>query len=52
MVGDRSVDSVSGLFQCRGDLDDHKCNECMKAVQNVSSGLCGNDIYAYISYDC
>lgn len=41
-VGDGySSSSVSGMFQCRGDLDGHGCNECIKAIPNISYGLCG-----------
>ncbi|KMT13907.1 hypothetical protein BVRB_4g077480 [Beta vulgaris subsp. vulgaris] len=49
MVGDHFEASLSGRFQCRQDLDDHKCNECMKTFQNVSSnGFCGNSMAARI----
>ncbi|KAL2941250.1 Cysteine-rich repeat secretory protein 11 [Bienertia sinuspersici] len=46
LVGDQG--SLSGVFQCRQDLDDHKCNECMKTFLNISNSLCGDSKAARI----
>ncbi|KNA07809.1 hypothetical protein SOVF_168540 [Spinacia oleracea] len=48
MVGENYEGSISGRFQCRQDLDDHKCNECMEEFQNVTNGLCGSSMAARI----
>ncbi|XP_060177780.1 plasmodesmata-located protein 2-like [Lycium barbarum] len=39
---------ISGLFQCRGDLSNSNCNNCVKKIPNMSLKLCGQVIAARI----
>eukprot|EP01018_Ginkgo_biloba_P004778 Gb_15963 [translate_table: standard] len=56
-VGDRD-DTVYGLFQCRGDLSNADCSNCVKNVVGQASVLCGRSRGArihlegcYLRYD-
>ncbi|XP_009621526.1 plasmodesmata-located protein 2-like [Nicotiana tabacum] len=40
--------AISGLFQCRGDLSNSDCNNCVKKIPNMSQKLCGESIAARI----
>ncbi|KAJ8527207.1 hypothetical protein K7X08_029684 [Anisodus acutangulus] len=39
---------ISGLFQCRGDLSNDNCNQCIKKIPNMSLKQCGQSIAARI----
>ncbi|XP_077249499.1 plasmodesmata-located protein 2-like [Tasmannia lanceolata] len=36
--------SISGLFQCRGDISNADCNNCVKMIPQMASTLCGQAI--------
>ncbi|XP_077227817.1 plasmodesmata-located protein 1 [Tasmannia lanceolata] len=36
--------ALSGLFQCRGDLTNADCNNCVKKLPAMSTNLCGQTI--------
>ncbi|KAG5603278.1 hypothetical protein H5410_034648 [Solanum commersonii] len=40
--------TISGLFQCRGDLSSDVCNHCVKKIPDMSRKLCGQSIAARI----
>ncbi|KAM7526682.1 hypothetical protein LguiA_016584 [Lonicera macranthoides] len=40
--------AISGLFQCRGDLNFQDCNNCVNRVGKLSNSLCGNTVPARI----
>ncbi|PWA66375.1 gnk2-like domain-containing protein [Artemisia annua] len=38
--------SVTGFFQCRGDLSNNDCNTCVKRIPGVIQKVCGGDTIA------
>ncbi|KAF8392136.1 hypothetical protein HHK36_022478 [Tetracentron sinense] len=40
--------TISGLFQCRGDLSNVDCYNCVSRIPEMSNSLCGNTIAARI----
>ena len=32
--------AISGLFQCRGDMSDEECHNCVNAIPQISDNLC------------
>ncbi|KAI3915651.1 hypothetical protein MKX01_015476 [Papaver californicum] len=36
--------SISGLFQCRGDLNNNDCNKCVSKIPDMLNRVCGNTI--------
>ncbi|RZC68848.1 hypothetical protein C5167_032094 [Papaver somniferum] len=36
--------SISGLFQCRGDLNGNDCNKCVSKIPDMLNRLCGNTV--------
>ncbi|KAL7172651.1 hypothetical protein ACSBR2_032182 [Camellia fascicularis] len=43
-----SQSAILGLFQCRGDLSNSDCNNCVSKLPEMSQKLCGNTIAARI----
>ncbi|XP_030961063.1 plasmodesmata-located protein 2-like [Quercus lobata] len=35
-----SETAISGLFQCRGDMSDEECHNCVNAIPQMSDSLC------------
>ncbi|KAL8547892.1 hypothetical protein ACS0TY_007270 [Phlomoides rotata] len=46
--GDGSPSAFHGLFQCRGDLSNGDCNNCVKRTPNLAQKLCGEAIAARV----
>ncbi|KAF5784878.1 putative Gnk2-like domain-containing protein [Helianthus annuus] len=52
--------SVTGLYQCRGDLPNSDCNTCVKKIPQTIQKVCGGDTIAarvqldgcYLRYEC
>ncbi|XP_059626091.1 plasmodesmata-located protein 2-like [Cornus florida] len=40
--------AILGLFQCRGDLSNDDCNNCVKKLPDMSQKLCGKTIAARV----
>ncbi|KAL4558623.1 hypothetical protein LXL04_036824 [Taraxacum kok-saghyz] len=38
--------SISGLYQCRGDLSNSDCNTCVKKIPEAIQKICGGDTIA------
>nr|GMD74922.1 25S rRNA (uracil2634-N3)-methyltransferase [Ipomoea batatas]GMD76402.1 25S rRNA (uracil2634-N3)-methyltransferase [Ipomoea batatas] len=36
--------SITGLFQCRGDLSASDCSDCVQKIADMSKNLCGDSI--------
>ncbi|KAF6156412.1 hypothetical protein GIB67_009070 [Kingdonia uniflora] len=36
--------SITGLYQCRGDLSNGDCNNCVSKIPEISSRLCGKTV--------
>ncbi|KAI3678776.1 hypothetical protein L6452_38079 [Arctium lappa] len=50
--GDPSTTSITGLYQCRGDLSTTDCNACVKKIPEAVERLCGgNTIAARVQLD-
>ncbi|KAJ4954245.1 hypothetical protein NE237_011028 [Protea cynaroides] len=49
--GDQAT--ISGLFQCRGDLSNRDCYRCVSMLPDMMGSLCGNSVAARIQlYGC
>ncbi|CAL5321983.1 unnamed protein product [Camellia sinensis] len=46
-TGDEKI-AISGLFQCRIDLSNGDCHDCVSGLPDMSSGFCGKAIPARI----
>ncbi|KAJ4968062.1 hypothetical protein NE237_014763 [Protea cynaroides] len=45
--------TISGLFQCRGDLTNEECYSCVSKLPDMSKHLCGNSVAARVQlYGC
>lgn len=45
--------SISGLFQCRGDISNEDCRNCVSTLPDVSSSLCKESMAACVQlYGC
>ncbi|XP_010469492.1 PREDICTED: cysteine-rich repeat secretory protein 11 [Camelina sativa] len=47
-TGTSSQSSITGLFQCRGDLSNNDCYSCVRRLPVLSGKLCGKTIAARI----
>ncbi|KAK4441559.1 Plasmodesmata-located protein 2 [Sesamum alatum] len=43
-----SGDAIDGLFQCRGDLSNDDCNNCVRRAQALAQKLCGQAVAARV----
>ncbi|XP_047956386.1 plasmodesmata-located protein 2-like [Salvia hispanica] len=46
--GDGTSAAVSGLFQCRGDISNSDCTNCVRKAPNLAQKLCGEAIAARV----
>ncbi|KAK3043154.1 hypothetical protein RJ639_000043 [Escallonia herrerae] len=46
-VGDEK-NAISGLFQCRGDISNLECHNCVRSLPDMSNTLCGDKIPARV----
>ncbi|XP_043706662.1 plasmodesmata-located protein 2-like [Telopea speciosissima] len=45
--------TISGLFQCRGDLSNRACYSCVSKLPDMTRRLCGNSVAARVQlYGC
>ncbi|XP_042516550.1 plasmodesmata-located protein 2-like [Macadamia integrifolia] len=45
--------TISGLFQCRGDLSNRECYRCVSKLPDMTRRLCGNSVAARVQlYGC
>ncbi|KAL0437330.1 UNVERIFIED_CONTAM: Plasmodesmata-located protein 2 [Sesamum radiatum] len=40
--------AIDGLFQCRGDLSNDDCNNCVKRAESLAQKLCGQAVAARV----
>ncbi|XP_041016688.1 plasmodesmata-located protein 2-like [Juglans microcarpa x Juglans regia] len=40
--------AISGLFQCRGDISDEECYDCVNALSQISNSLCSQSMAARV----
>ncbi|KAG2696693.1 hypothetical protein I3843_07G069900 [Carya illinoinensis] len=40
--------AISGLFQCRGDINDEECYDCVNALSQISNSLCSQSMAARV----
>ncbi|KAK9291441.1 hypothetical protein L1049_019389 [Liquidambar formosana] len=46
-AGDEQT-AMSGLFQCRGDISDGDCRDCVGTISEIANNLCGETVAARI----